>query len=62
MSQSESRRIAHCIHVEIEFLKKKKKKEILILKVWFYGNSVKLWQSPTHGILTAGVSLGVDAL
>ena len=28
--------------------KKKKKKEILILKVWFYANSVKLRQSPTH--------------
>ena len=31
--------------------KKKEKKEILILKVWFYGNSVKLRQSPTHGTL-----------
>ena len=56
MSQSESRRVAHCMYVEIEFKKKerkkerkKKKKEILILKVWFYGNSVKLRQSPTHG-------------
>ena len=29
-------------------VKKKKKKEILILKVWFYGNSVKLLQSPSH--------------
>ena len=48
MSQSESRRVAHCMYVEIEFKKKKKKKEILILKVWFYGNSVKLRQSPTH--------------
>ena len=49
MSQSESRRVAHCMYVEIELKKKKeKKKEILILKVWFYGNSVKLWQSPTH--------------
>ena len=27
---------------------KNKKKEILISKVWFYGNSVKLRQSPTH--------------
>ena len=51
MSQSESRRVAHCMYDEIELKKKKrkrKKKEILILKVWFYGNSVKLWQSPTH--------------
>ena len=50
MSQSESRRVAHCMYVEIELKKKKrkKKKEILILKVWFYGNSVKLRQSPTH--------------
>ena len=47
MSQSKSRRVAHCIHVEQSF-KKKKKKEILILKVWFYGNSVKLRQSPSH--------------
>ena len=29
-------------------VKKKKRKEILILKVWFYGNSVELRQSPTH--------------
>ena len=56
MSQSESRRVAHCMYVEIEFKKKeKKKKEILILKVWFYGNSVKLRQSPTHDIVTAVV-------
>ena len=52
MSQSESRRVAHCMYVEIEVKKKKKeekkKKEIFILKVWFYGNSVKLRQSPTH--------------
>ena len=27
----------------------KKKKKKIILKVWFYGNSVKLRQSPTHG-------------
>ena len=33
--------------------KKKKKKEILILKVWFYGNSVKLRQSPTHDSINA---------
>ena len=38
------------MYVEIE-LKKKKKKEILILKVWFYGNSVKLRQSPAHALL-----------
>ena len=44
MSQSESRRVAHCMYVEIEF----KKKKNLILKVWFYENSVKLRQSPTH--------------
>ena len=37
------------MYVEIELKKKKKKKkEILILKVWFYRNSVKLRQSPTH--------------
>ena len=33
------------MYVEIELKKKKKKK---ILKVWFYENSVKLRQSPTH--------------
>ena len=47
MSQSESCRVAHCMYVEIE-LKKKKKKIFLILKVWFYENSVKLWQSPFY--------------
>ena len=51
MSQSESRRVAHCMYVEIE-LKKKKKKFFLILKVWFYEKSVKLRQSPTHAILS----------
>ena len=30
----------------------KKKKIFLILKVWFYENSVKLRQSPTHAITT----------
>ena len=59
MSQSESRRVAHCMYVEIELKKKKKKKEkkkkeILILKVWLYGNSVKLRQSPTHAHATSG--------
>ena len=44
MSQSKSRRVAHCMYVEIEL----KKKKILILKVWFYEHSVKLRQSPTH--------------
>ena len=44
MSQSESRRVAHCMYVEIEL----KKNFFLILKVWFYENSVKLRQSPTH--------------
>ena len=34
------------MYVEIEF--KKKEKKLLILKVWFYGNSVKLRHSPTH--------------
>ena len=48
MSQSESRRVAHCMYVEIELKKKKKRKKFLILKVWFYENSVKLRQSPTH--------------
>ena len=58
MSQSESRRVAHCIHVEIEFLKKRtKKEEILILKIWFYGNSVKLRQSPTHDLLNISQSV-----
>ena len=33
-------------------LKKKKKKKFLILKVWFYENSVKLRQSPTHATAT----------
>ena len=46
MSQSESRRVAHCMYVEIEL--KKKRKKFLILKVWFYENSVKFRQSPTH--------------
>ena len=42
------------MYVEIELKQKRKeKKEILILKVWFYGNSVKLWQSPTHAIANA---------
>ena len=45
MSQSESRPVAHCMYVEIEL-----KKKILILKVWFYENSVKLRQSPTHAL------------
>ena len=43
------------MYVEIE-LNKKEKKEILILKVWFYGNSIKLRQSPTHASdFTAGI-------
>ena len=49
MSQSESRRVAHCMYVEIEL----KKKNNLILTVWFYENSVKLRQSPTHTCVKA---------
>ena len=47
MSQSESRRVAHCMYVEIEFKKKK-----IDFESWFYENSVKLRQSPTHAIHT----------
>ena len=36
----------HTMYVEIEF----KKNFFLILKVWFYENSVKLRQSPTHEV------------
>ena len=36
------------LHIVCMFKKKKKEKNFLILKVWFYENSVKLRQSPTH--------------
>ena len=57
MSQSESRRVAHCMYVEIELKKKKKKKKKkrnFDFESLVYGNSVKLRQSPTHGILPPG--------
>ena len=38
----------HIVCMLEQSYKKKKKKKNLILKVWFYGNSVKLRQSPTH--------------
>ena len=44
--KSSSRTLCTCWNRIIK--KNLKKKEILILKVWFYGNSVKLRQSPTH--------------
>ena len=47
--KSSSRALYTCWNrVKKKKVKKKKKKEILILNVWFYGNSVKLRQSPTH--------------
>ena len=51
--KSSSRTLCTCWSRIFKKKKKKKKKEILILKVWFYGNSVKLQQSPTHAILFA---------
>ena len=47
--KSSSRTLYTCWN-RVKKKNKKKTKEILILKVWFYGNSVKLRQSPTHGM------------